>query len=37
MFLNNSIACERTDNKKYEWSSQDFEAIVFTFFKRSKK
>ena len=37
MFLNESVACERIDDKKYEWSSRGFEATVHILFKRSKR
>ena len=37
MFLNEFVACKHIDDKKYEWSSRDFETIVHILFKRSKK
>ena len=37
MFLNETAVCERTDDRKYEWSSEDTKVIVSTLFKRSKR
>ena len=37
MFLNESAACERTDDRKYEWSSRDSEATIHILFKRLKR
>ena len=37
MFLNEFVACKRIDDRKYEWLSRDFKAIVHILFKRLKK
>ena len=37
MFLNETIVCERIENRKYAWTRRDRKINVVTLFKRSKK
>ena len=37
MFLNEFAACERTDDRKYEWASRDAETKMHTLFKKFKR